>query len=288
MDAQEARVLSFAGFLIYFNVFATLFTVMGYALYFPIFVSSIRILCRRIKKSIASRFLFALTIVLFISTTIHFVSSLAITLKLVQWTNIASRTTPVKVRMDLTTAATALSSSVAFYSGRINISLVDAIVIWRAYVLWSHSRLLRVAFVVSFIATVLYSLVMMVFTPSPESFGLSQVVIDALNVVRDALALAVNIFATVCIGIQGWRLEKTSSAAIYPSLLTVLVSETQESDMKGSTFNASSKPSLPVFAMPSGTTNSFGTMQQSVAPTFITLPTDRQRDPEKNSIGSRF
>ncbi|KAH8826018.1 hypothetical protein DL96DRAFT_129345 [Flagelloscypha sp. PMI_526] len=359
MDAQEARVLSFAGFLIYFNTVSTIFVALGYAVYFPVFFSSVQVLQRRIRRSVASRFLFALTLVLFISTTIHFASSLAITLKLVQWTNIATRTTPVPVRMQLTTVATAVSSSVAFYSGRINIALVDAIVIWRAYVLWPNNVTLRATFAASLLVTVIFSIVIMVLTPSPEKFGMSQAVIDSLNVLRDAAALAVNIFATVCIGIQGWRLEKTSTAsgssrplaakvlailveggvvlaalqiitislgiitadsqditdpafigftviteiliaasAIYPSMMTVLVAQTQDASMEGSTYKGSSaKPSA--FSFPTvSATSSMGMVQgkaishPSPQSTFVSvsIEKDMERDWEKGSsnVGSRF
>ncbi|KAH8832128.1 hypothetical protein DL96DRAFT_1590014 [Flagelloscypha sp. PMI_526] len=223
VDPETASLLSYSAQLIWFNQLFTLFVIMGYAFYFPLLIKSIRILLKRVASSVSSRYLLGLTAVLGISTTMHFVSSLSVNFQMLLWPNMGTLDIPVMAKLQLVADAVDVATNVQFFTGRINLSLVDAIVVWRAYVLWPNQRLIRLTLAGSLLITVLFSLILMVFTPEPEKYGMSLVTCNALNIFRDVLALAVNVYATILIAYQGWSLEKTMEGTGAPRPLAAKV-----------------------------------------------------------------
>ncbi|KAH8826057.1 hypothetical protein DL96DRAFT_1816507 [Flagelloscypha sp. PMI_526] len=204
LDPLVARALSLSSDILRYYQLSDLVVILGYGIYLPLFLKSIFLVKSRLRTSVPSRWLFALLMILFVSTTIHLVSGLSVNFTILDWPNWGELDDPIQVKLKVAAEIAQTATEAFFYSGRINIALIDAIVVWRAYVLQSGNRPVRILLVFLLVATIIYSAIMMVLTPDPERFKLSEQMCNALNIVRDGLALALNIVATVCIAWAAW------------------------------------------------------------------------------------
>ncbi|KAH8814704.1 hypothetical protein DL96DRAFT_1624629, partial [Flagelloscypha sp. PMI_526] len=175
--------------------YTMLVVTLNYGIYLPLFWKSIILVKPRLRTSVPSRWLFSLIIIIFFSTTIHFASAQTVNFTI----QLDSGRSDDGKQLVMATRNTIIASQVSFYSGRINISLIDAIVVWRAYILQSGHRTIQILLILFLTVTILFSAAMMVLSPAPERFKVSTLTCNDLNVVRDGLALALNIAATLCI-----------------------------------------------------------------------------------------
>ncbi|KAH8792261.1 hypothetical protein DL96DRAFT_410852 [Flagelloscypha sp. PMI_526] len=213
-DPQTGALLLTLDIMRYYQCTMLVIT-LSYGIYLPLFWKSVILVKPRLKTSVPSRWLFSLIILLFFSTTIHFASG-----QTVNFTIPPDSVQSIDGRQLVKVTRNAvIASQVSFYSGRINISLIDAIVVWRAYVLQSGHHIVQILLIFFLTLTILFSAAMTVLSLAPERFKVSALTCNDLNIVRDGLALALNIVATLCIASAAWRFsrdEKHESASSDP------------------------------------------------------------------------
>ncbi|KAH8831693.1 hypothetical protein DL96DRAFT_843805 [Flagelloscypha sp. PMI_526] len=212
---------------LYNSTLLSFIIIFGYGIYLPLFLKSTLLVSPRIRFNIPSRWLLALMIALFVPTTVHLISGTFETLTLLQFANVGRYDDPLELKFRIVWDLTVAADNAFFYSGRINILLIDVIVVWRAYALQPHRKYLRALLVTVLIIALLFSASMIVITSNDHLFysvPVSQ--LNRLYIARDVLALSVTIFGTACIGWSAWAFRRTTKEPQFRNHTTLFVART--------------------------------------------------------------
>ncbi|KIK54114.1 hypothetical protein GYMLUDRAFT_77269 [Collybiopsis luxurians FD-317 M1] len=188
----------------YFDVVYVLATALFYGLSLPIFVVSIKVLRYRARNSKTVRFLLLLTNFTLFTVTGQFISNVGETLTGLSWSQSPSNSISYLDRM-ATSNLKAQPYGIASLTFQVlNFFAGDAIVVWRASVLWSNSRAVRYVLcllLTGSAATSIYDVTnfAIILTRNKGASGNGFLKVDAASMF---VSLTVNLAATSCIMIK--------------------------------------------------------------------------------------
>ncbi|KAH8823967.1 hypothetical protein DL96DRAFT_243071 [Flagelloscypha sp. PMI_526] len=226
LDSLDLRGLQLVADILRYYFLSTLITILCYGIYLPLFLKSVLLISPRLRSSIPSRWLLALILVLFVPTTMHLVAGICAILSLLQFANAGDAENDITSKLAMVAELTLTAFEVFYYTGRINILLIDVIVVWRAYVLQPHRRWLRILLINLLIFTLLFSGFLMVVTPDPERYYISESLADRLNIARGVIALSVTVIGAVCIGLTAREFQKSVKESQFRHRTTPFVART--------------------------------------------------------------
>ncbi|KAJ3907151.1 hypothetical protein F5879DRAFT_575633 [Lentinula edodes] len=131
------------GFSAYFDVVYILGASLFYGLSLPVFALSINVLRQRAPNSKPVRFLLILTCLTLFSVTGQFITNVGETLTGLSWSQSPSDSISYLDRMASASARAEPYGIASLIFQVLNFFAGDVIVVWRASVLWSHSRAVR-------------------------------------------------------------------------------------------------------------------------------------------------
>ncbi|KAJ3994104.1 hypothetical protein F5050DRAFT_577138 [Lentinula boryana] len=140
---SENEVADEVGFSAYFDVVYVLGASLFYGLSIPVFALSINNLRHRARNSKPVRFLLILTYLTFFSVTGQFISNIGETLTGLSWSQSPSDSISYLDRMAEASLKAQPYGIASLVFQVLNFFAGDAIVVWRASILWSTSRAVR-------------------------------------------------------------------------------------------------------------------------------------------------
>ncbi|KAJ3784286.1 hypothetical protein GGU11DRAFT_793165 [Lentinula aff. detonsa] len=208
---SENEVADEVGFSAYFDVVYVLGASLFYGLSIPVFAFSINILRHRARNSKPVRFLQILTYLTFFSVTGQFISNIGETLTGLSWSQSPSDSISYLDRMAEASSKAQPYGIASLIFQVLNFFAGDAIVVWRASILWSTSRavryilclLLAVSAAASIYDVTNFSIIL---TSNKGTSGNGFLRGDAASMF---FSLAVNLAATSCIMIKAWLFRQS-------------------------------------------------------------------------------
>ncbi|KAH8823981.1 hypothetical protein DL96DRAFT_1818684 [Flagelloscypha sp. PMI_526] len=103
-----------------------------------------------------------------------------------------------------------------YYTGSINILLVDVIVVWRAYALLPHNPKLRTLLLALLIITLFFNVFVLIYSSDPQRYlSLSESVQSRLYIARDVMVLLVTVLGLASIWWITWVYEMAAKASQF-------------------------------------------------------------------------
>ncbi|KAH8823979.1 hypothetical protein DL96DRAFT_1713334 [Flagelloscypha sp. PMI_526] len=204
VSSENSPPLQLLADLLLYYFLSTLIIVLSYVVYLPLFLKSIHLISPRLRSSVPTRWLLALILILFIPTTVHLVSGTFITFVLLNLAHVGQEDDSIQDKLKMVWQSVQTVSVALYYTGRINILLIDVIVVWRAYALQPHRRWLHTLLLTLLTFGLILTAILMIITPDPGPHPLSDSVQSRLKVARDVIALSVTILGAACIVWTAW------------------------------------------------------------------------------------
>ncbi|KAH8824443.1 hypothetical protein DL96DRAFT_1614124 [Flagelloscypha sp. PMI_526] len=225
MDAFNYLDLQLLAEVLRFYFLSTGVAIISYGLYLPLFLKSVLLISPRLRSSVPSRWLLALILVLFIPTTVHLIAGMFTTLTLLQFASGGPEDSSAS-RLGTVSQLIRISGDAFFYSGRVNILLIDVIVVWRAYALQPHRRWLRILLMTLLIFALGFTVLLSIAAPDPWRYSVSEGLRSRLNIARELIALSVTVLGAACIGWTAWTFQKSVKEAQFRHRTTPFVTRT--------------------------------------------------------------
>ncbi|KAH8823970.1 hypothetical protein DL96DRAFT_243199 [Flagelloscypha sp. PMI_526] len=208
LDPQDLQAVQLAAVLLRYNFLSTLIIILCYSIYLPLFL----------------KWLLALILALFIPTTVHLATEVSSTLIFFRFASVGNADSDIidKLSMVYDMAPT----DALYYTGRINILLIDVIVVWRAYVLQPHRRWLRILLATLLICTLTFSASLMIANQYLSQHFLTKSLLYRLGIARGIIALSLTVLGAVCIGWTAWEFHKSVEESQFRLRTTPLVART--------------------------------------------------------------
>ncbi|KAJ3926133.1 MAG: hypothetical protein NXY57DRAFT_1029940 [Lentinula lateritia] len=205
---SENEIADQIGFSAYFDVVYILGASLFYGLSLPVFALSINVLRQRARNSKPVRFLLILTCLTLFSVTGQFITNVGETLTGLSWSQSPSDSISYLDRM---ASASARAEPYGIASLIFQFFAGDAIVVWRASVLWSHSRAVRYTLCVLLAGSAAASIYdvtnfSVILTSNKGASGNGFLKGDASSMF---VSLAVNLAATSCIMSKAWLFRQS-------------------------------------------------------------------------------
>ncbi|KAJ3748210.1 hypothetical protein EV360DRAFT_89821 [Lentinula raphanica] len=209
--ASENAIADQVGFSAYFDVVYILGASLFYGLSMPVFALSINVLRHRAANSKPVRFLLILTYLTFFTVTGQFISNVGETLTGLAWTQSPSDTVSYLDRQAEAAFKAQPYGIVSLVFQILNFFAGDAIVVWRASVLWSSSRIVRYVLYLLLAGSAAASIYdvtnfSIILTSNKGASGNGFLKGDAASMF---VSLAVNLAATSCIMVKAWLFRKS-------------------------------------------------------------------------------
>ncbi|KAJ4469534.1 hypothetical protein J3R30DRAFT_3824988 [Lentinula aciculospora] len=143
VSVSENEVADSVGYSAYFDVVYILGASLFYGLSLPVFALSINVLRHRARNSKPVRFLLILTYLTLLSVTGQFISNVGETLTGLSWSQSPSDSISYVDRMAEASLKAQPYGIASLVFQVLNFFAGDAIVVWRASILWNNSRIVR-------------------------------------------------------------------------------------------------------------------------------------------------
>ncbi|KIK62080.1 hypothetical protein GYMLUDRAFT_73036 [Collybiopsis luxurians FD-317 M1] len=199
------------GFSAYFDVVYVLGASLFYGLSLPVFALSINVLRYRARNSKPVRFLLLLTYLTLFSVTGQFVTNVGETLTGLAWSQSPSDSISYLDRMAKSALRAQPYGIASLVFQVLNFFAGDAIVVWRASVLWSDSKIVRYTLCLLLAGSAAASIYdvtnfSIILTSNKGESGNGFLKGDAASMF---VSLTVNLAATSCIMIKAWLFRQS-------------------------------------------------------------------------------
>ncbi|GAW10175.1 deoxyribose-phosphate aldolase [Lentinula edodes] len=208
---SQNKIADQIGFSAYFDVVYILGASLFYGLSLPVFALSINVLRQRAPNSKPVRFLLILTCLTLFSVTGQFITNVGETLTGLSWSQSPSDSISYLDRMASASARAEPYGIASLIFQVLNFFAGDVIVVWRASVLWSHSRAVRYTLCVLLAGSAAASIYdvtnfSIILTSNKGASGNGFLKGDASSMF---VSLAVNLAATSCIMSKAWLFRQS-------------------------------------------------------------------------------
>ncbi|KAJ3721180.1 hypothetical protein C8R42DRAFT_721906 [Lentinula raphanica] len=204
--ASENVIADQVGSSVYVDVVYILGASLFYGLSIPVFALSIHVLRHGASKSKPARFLLIVTYLTFFTVTGQFISNVGETLTGLAWTQYPSNSISYLDRQAEAASNAQPYGIVSLVFQILNFFAGDAIVVWRASVLWYNSRVVRCVLYLLLAGSAAASIYdvtkfSIILTSHNGASGNGFLKGDAASMF---VSLAVNVVATSCIMVKAW------------------------------------------------------------------------------------
>ncbi|KAH8806880.1 hypothetical protein DL96DRAFT_1630014 [Flagelloscypha sp. PMI_526] len=209
MVASDKILAESAADVDYYSTVRLMTQSLFYGMFFIIFIISSILLYQRNAQSTARRILFGATLFIGLATTANYALVIAGTLMQMSWPHQLSPSAPMRDKLN---AGSELSRP-PFAGTAVVMPLVyivaDAMPIWRAYTMWSHSKIITAILFIMLVLNVavcfLQAVYLAVVELQDESSAAKQVQQSIVYATSLLVSVGVNALATSLIGYQAWK-----------------------------------------------------------------------------------